>query len=202
MGPMYAGKTSLLVQDYLANASVNKIIIDYDILIRDENQNSQVGIANMQTHNGVIAPNVYRTKNLYNLYNHSNYMIFSKDVLEYYINMFESSEYIYINEAQFFGDLKTFVLSMVSYGKSIYLYGLDADYKQEKIGIIWDLIPYASTVKKLTGKCAKCNNRSIISHRTSGDKQVYLPDANSYQPLCLKCYSVEKDIFNVSSINA
>ena len=89
---------------------------------------------------------------------------------------------------------------MVSYGKSVFLYGLDADYKQDKLGQMWDLIPYATTMKKLTGKCAKCENRSIVSHRTCSNKQVYLPDAKSYQPLCLKCYSVEKDIFNLSAI--
>ena len=198
IGPMYAGKTSRLVQDYMNNESINKIIVDYDICGRNETQNNDVKISSMETHDGIIAPNVYKIKNLNSLYNKKNYMLFSNDVLEYNYLRYETCEHIYINEAQFLDDLKQFVINMVSYNKTVHIYGLDADYKQEKIGQIWDLIPYASSVKKLTGKCSKCLNRSIVSHRTCEDKQVYLPNAQVYEPLCLKCYSLENDIFEIS----
>ena len=41
---------------------------------------------------------------------------------------------VYINEAQFFEDLYLFVKQMLFNKKDIYIYGLDGDYKQEKIG--------------------------------------------------------------------
>ena len=196
MGPMYSGKTSTLMQEYIKNNSTNKIILDYDICSRNEQQTKEVYISSMQTHDGIIAPKVYKLKNLRDLYDKNNYMLFSYDLLDYYHMMFNTCEHIYINEAQFFEDLKNFVLNMVSYNKTVYIYGLDADYKQEKIGYIWDLIPYASIVKKLKGRCNRCYNMSIISNRTCKEKKVYLPDADSYIPLCLKCYSQEKNIFN------
>jgi len=200
MGPMYAGKTSHLIQDYIGNTSLNKMIVDFDIRTRKPEQGSDVYISSMQTHDGIVAPCVYKVVNLRDLYNSSNYIIFSKDTLEYHFSKFESCEHIYINEAQFFDDLKVFVLHMLSYNKNVYIYGLDADYKQEKMGKIWDVIPFATHVKKITGQCSKCSARSIVSHRIVNESQVYLPDAQAYIPLCMKCYSVENDIYNIGNL--
>lgn len=200
MGPMYAGKTSHLIQDYIGNRSVNKMIVDFDIRTRRNEQENDVCVSSMQTHDGIVAPCVYKVTNLRDLYDSTNYMIFSKDTLDYYYSMFESCEHIYINEAQFFDDLKVFVLHMLSYNKNVYIYGLDADYKQEKMGKIWDVIPFATHVKKITGKCSKCSARSIVSHRIVNESQVYLPDAQAYIPLCMKCYSVENDIYNIGNL--
>ena len=149
MGPMYAGKTSHLIQDYIGNTSLNKMIIDFDIRTRKPEQGSDVYISSMQTHDGIVAPCVYKVVNLRDLYDNSNYIIFSKDTLEYHFAMFESCEHIYINEAQFFRRFETFVLHMLSYNKNLYIYGLDADYKQEKMGQMWDVIPFATNVKRL-----------------------------------------------------
>ena len=71
--------------------------------------------------------------------------------------------------------------------KNVYLYGLDADFKMELFGQTTMLIPYCSYIEKLTGICQICNNSSIVSHRISLDTQVFLPNAESYIPLCLKC---------------
>ena len=71
----------------------------------------------------------------------------------------------------------------------VYLFGLDGDFRQELMGQTMELMPYASKVEKLRGKCSKCDNLAIISHRITKQKQVYLPDERAYIPLCLTCYN-------------
>lgn len=189
IGPMYAGKTTRLIEMYNKQKSLNKIVIDYNI---DEGTvPCNITNSHMVSHDNVMLHNVYKTKYLFSLKNKDNYSMFSEDVVEYYFEMFQNANHIYINECQFFGDLKQFCLQMVSYGKTVYLYGLDSDFKQEKFGEVFDLIPFASTLEKIHGKCQHCENESIISHRISTDENQYLPDENAYIPLCLSCYGIE-----------
>ena len=56
--------------------------------------------------------------------------------------MFEDAEYIYIDDAHRYDDLKDFIINMNSYGKHVYIYGLDSDKNNKKLGQIWDTIPY------------------------------------------------------------
>ena len=94
---------------------------------------------------------------------------------------------VYINEAQFFEDLYLFVKQMLFNKKDIYIYGLDGDYKQEKIGNIIDLIPICDNIIKLNGNCYNCKNLSIFSKRIINNKEQYLPDEKYYLPVCRKC---------------
>lgn len=187
IGPMYAGKTTRLIEMYQSQTNPNKIIIDY----HDDNQENDVYHSTLHSHNdNLFVPNVYKCKKLSSLYDMNNYKIFSKDVQEYYKAMFENAKHIYINECQFFEDLDIFAKNMMAYNKNVYVYGLDADFLQKKFGKVFDIIPYASKVEKLCGKCANCYKPSIISHRIVSNNQQYLPDANAYIPLCLTCAEV------------
>ena len=183
LGPMYAGKTSKLIKMYKEDTNENKVIIDYDI----SEVSYGVLFGSLSSHVNKTINSVLKCKELKLLYNQEKYAIFSEDLLVHYYNLFQNSNNIYINEAQFFPDLKEFVLKMLPYGKNIYIYGLDADFKQEKFGQIWDLIPYATTIEKITDKCEKCDNPSIISHRISENTEQYLTDEKCYIPLCLNC---------------
>lgn len=186
---MYAGKTTRLIEMYNEQKSLNKIVIDFNI--HENAIPCNVINSHMVNHDNVTLNNVYKTKFLYSLKNKDNYCMFSEDVVEYYFEMFQNAKHIYINECQFFGDLKKFCLDMVSYGKTIYLFGLDSDFKQQKFGDVFDLIPFATTLEKIRGKCQHCDNESIISHRISKEESQYLPDENAYIPLCLNCYGIE-----------
>lgn len=148
IGSEYSGKTTTLITEYSHNKSLNKIIISYDKTTRDENDH-RVSITGIESHDGLIAPNSFKLNRLNDLMDSNNYQIFSKDVLEYYISVFEDAEYIYIDDAHSYSDLKDFVLNMNSYGKHVYIYGLDSDKNNNKIGEVWDTIPYASSIKKL-----------------------------------------------------
>jgi thymidine kinase len=88
-----------------------------------------------------------------------------------------------INEAQFYPDLVEFVKEFSN--KNIYVYGLDGDFKQDKIGQILDIIPLCDTVTKLKARC-HCGESAIFSKRLSQEKDQYQPNAQ-YIPVCRKC---------------
>ena len=180
IGPMFSGKTSLLIDLYYERNNVsskktpiftkNKVFaINYDKDIR-------YGCNIISSHNGKKI-DCTSVENLYDLNYHDNRqkLIFA--------------EYIFINEAQFFKDLKIWVLEQLEkYNKNIILCGLDSDFKREKFGDIWDLIPHANKITKLTGSCSKCSNPSIFTHRISSEIQQEVVGTNNYIPLCRTCY--------------
>lgn len=194
IGPMFAGKTTKLMTMYNENSNPNKVVIDYDI--GDKKYCNEVSFKPLLNHDYQKIDTTYKTQQLCNLKKEENYQLFSKDVSMYYYNMFINADDIYINECQFFPDLYHFVLEMLRYGKHIKLYGLDADFKQKKFGEVFDLIPYCTHLEKITGKCQHCENKSIVSHRTTANKEVYLPDANMYIPLCLDCRNDAEQIMS------
>lgn len=143
-GSKFSGKTTNVITDYSKNSSLNKIIISFDKITRKDND-KHINITRLESHSGLIAPNCYKTNLLKNHLDENNYHIFSKDVLEYYITMFHEAQHIYIDDAHLFDDLKEFILHMKSYGKNIYVYGLESSKHNEEMTKI---IPYASSIRK------------------------------------------------------
>ena len=108
----------------------------------------------------------------------------------YGANELNNVNYIFINEAQFFPDLKEGVLTLIErYNKHVILCGLDCDYKQEKFGQLWDLIPHADSLVKLYGKCDKCPKKSLYTHRLSKEVIQEVVGTTNYIPLCRSCYN-------------
>ena len=100
-----------------------------------------------------------------------------------------NKKYIFIDECQFFSDLYESVKTLLlKYNKKIYISGLDGDYKQEPFyaSRMFDLIPYASTVKKLNAKCVDCNENAHFTKRIIYSKeQILVGGSDSYKPVCL-----------------
>ena len=187
-GPMYAGKTTKLINMY-NHTYENKIVIDYNVLNISRNYNPMYAYSGkLNTHNDNIILNdiVLKTKSLSMLNDINNYKMVENEKNDIY-NKYINAKYIFINECQFFIDLKYYVLEQLKKDKTICIYGLDADYKQEKFGQVWDLIPYATNIEKINGTCKYCNNLSIVSCRITNNDCQYLPDASQYVPLCLNC---------------
>tara|TARA_B100000424_G_scaffold266920_1_gene258823 strand:+ start:502 stop:1026 length:525 start_codon:yes stop_codon:yes gene_type:complete len=164
IGPMFAGKTTKLISMYNENKDSNKVVIDY---------NKELSINNLINHTTIKLEKAYKGPYL-------------SLIQEKYKNIL-SKKYIYINECQFFPDLKTFVLKCLDQNINVYLYGLDGDYKQDLFGQTMELIPYCSYIEKIKGTCQKCTMDSIVSYRTTNDTEIYLPNNNIYIPLCFKC---------------
>ena len=194
LGCMYASKTTSLIQKYnvLENTNASILVLDYDT----ERQNKFYE-GELVNHNGVAIPCIKCSK-LYDLLDiykkRGNFQISHDfDPLNDYALAREmhatrdalfNARHIMINEAQFFPDLVEFVKEFSQ--RNIYVYGLDGDFKQEKIGYILDLIPLCDTVTKLKATCA-CGEPAIFSKiLESTESDQYQPNAQ-YIPVCRKC---------------
>lgn len=160
IGPMYAGKTTLLISLYEYYGGV--------ILDHSEEKNSKKGT--FKSHNNVVKE-CYKVNQL---------MKFMEEVGTTETNLF-------INEAQFFDDLYEFVLKY-EYTKNIYVFGLDGDFQRKPFGQILNIIPLSDSVKKLNGICKFCSNNSIFSKRIVPNTEQYLLDETAYVPTCRQCY--------------
>lgn len=197
LGPMYAGKTSKLIEMFNLNKEPNKVILDFT------EKGCYLGI--LENHNKIQQPAVKTNKlmDTHSIYKCTGNLALSHDMISVYDNdhskhkelyavkdAVEFANSIYINEAQFFSDLYEFVLEQLKLKKHIYLYGLDGDFEQKKMGAILDLIPYCDSVCKMKSVCNKCANDAIFSKRLTDSKEQYLPDEKAYMPVCRNCFYI------------
>jgi len=190
LGCMYASKTTSLIQKY--NTLKNVVVLDYDTERQDKFYEGT-----LVNHNGVEIPCIKCSK-LYDVLDiykkRGNFQISHEfDPLNDFALSTEmhatreallNARHIMINEAQFYPDLIEFVKEFTKM-KNVYVYGLDGDFKQEKIGHILDIIPLCDTIQKLKATC-KCGELAIFSKRLSEETEQYLPNAQ-YIPVCRKC---------------
>ena len=192
-GPMFSGKTELLIKKY--NELYNKFWYQYAL------KTELTGFCNEQFDeicNSRIAINYFMDTRYKNnaIVSHDKNSIPSLNLetlsilfTENYKNLLEKSKYIFINEAQFFPDLKDSIVKLLEiYNKNIVICGLDSDFKREKFGEMWDLIPHANSVVKLTGKCHYCTNKSLFSYRVTEETDQAVIGTTNYLPLCRQCY--------------
>ena len=127
IGCMYSGKSTELMRRCLRYKSIGKkiIFINHNHDIRTD--------MSIKTHEN----------NKYFAQKYSNLSDFLKTDWQQY-------DVIGIDEAQFFDDLKEFILQIEKHNKIVIVSGLDGDYKREPIGEILNLIPLCNTVDKLT----------------------------------------------------
>ena len=128
LGPMYSGKTSVLID--AANASRSSIFIIPELLGRFDSHTS---------HNNVTI----RAKVVAKL------MSVRKEL--------EAFSTIVIDEAQFFPDLQEFVLACIDAGQSVIVGGLNGNVLLEKMGSINDLVPFADKIVHHQSRCHFCD---------------------------------------------
>ena len=168
IGPMFSGKTSRLVDIYkqcqFCNIPVSVVNHSIDTRYHD---------TMLSTHDKVMIPCI-KAKCI-------------TDILD----TLATSQVIIINEGQFFDDLYTTVVSLLSQGKKIYVGGLDGDFERKKFGHILDLIPMCDKVTKLTSLCSICKNGTpgIFSKRLTLETEQTIVGSDSYIPVCRSCYN-------------
>ena len=180
LGPMWSGKTSLLVDKYkqFQLCDIKTLPINYSL---DKRYGDNV----ISTHDERKIP----CNMVSNLFEISN--ICNKEYSEDFIK----SKVILINEAQFFPDIKDWVICAVEeHHKHVYICGLDGDYKKTPFGNFLELIPYCDEINKLKSICMNCKvHPAIFTQRLDGDtkdnnKQVVI-GTHIYKPLCRSCYT-------------
>lgn len=176
IGPMYAGKTSKLIETYEDMLSEDKktIVLTHSSEIR-------YSIEKLSTHDE-------KHISCFKYCSIDAFIREKKDDID-------SVDSILIDEAQFFPDLFDKVLYMVNkMNKHVYVFGLDGDFQRNKFGQVLDLIPQCDTVEKLHSTCNVCREPAIFSHRTcDSDEQVLVGSQDDYQPLCRRCYNSKQN---------
>ena len=177
LGPMFSGKTSLIVEEYKKYTFIGKrvCVINYFA-------DTRYDMSMLSTHDKVMIPCIMSQtiSDLWSNCENSQY------------NNIRNADVILINEGQFFGDLYECVLDMVeAHNKIVYICGLDGDFMRNRFGKILDLIPYCDQVVKLNSLCSVCRDgtKAAFSHRISRESgQIVIGGADSYVALCRKCY--------------
>lgn len=167
LGPMFSGKTSLLIDKYYTHHLSSRLLV-INHLSDDRYTSSPMMVA----HNQASIP-----------------CILTDSLSELDINMDEYDR-IMINEGQLFPDLYKFVMKQVYENKKyVWVAGLDGDYLRKPFGQIQQLIPHADYVIKLQGKCSICKKMpSIFTLRTSDETEQILIGTDQYKPVCRVCY--------------
>lgn len=166
-GPMFSGKTSKLIELYKQYTFCN-----IPVLVINHSSDNRYETTELASHDKITIPCLL-TDTLLN------------------INIPSETNIILINEGQFFKDLYQFTLLLLKQNKTIYISGLDGDFKQQKFGEILDLIPLCDKVTKLHSLCSLCKNGcpGIFSLRLTKDLEQTLIGVNNYIPVCRQCYN-------------
>ena len=165
IGNMFSGKTTELIRRINKEKSINKNILVINYI--DDNRYNESGIVSHDN----IKINCIKVKKL-------------EDILD--LNKYDS---FFIDEAQFFIDLHSFVLLLVDiYKKHVVVSGLDGDAFRNPFGDIIKLIPLCDTVDKLTAYCNKCNNGVIAPFTKKINNEIQLlidiGGSDKYIPVC------------------
>jgi thymidine kinase len=179
-GPMFSGKTTKLIELYNEK---NKILGNNSCLALNYALDNRYGNDKIITHSG-LEIECYSILNIRNFVNNSDLDI---------QNIIKNVEFIFINEAQFFENLKDDILYLRDIlNKNIILCGLDLDYKKEKFGELLDLLPYATKIYRLFGECntKNCENLSQFTCRLVKNKEQILIGTSEYIPVCEKCFKI------------
>lgn len=178
IGPMFSGKTEMLISIYNAYSLISE---PHNILLSttfcmafNYHKDTRYGENIIASHNKKSIPSI-NIEFLSQIFDHPD---------------FSKTTHIFINEAQFFSDLKDSIIRLVEHNnKHVIICGLDSDFKREKFGEIWDLIPHADKLSKLYGKCNNCSEKSLFTHRVTSEKEQEVISSESYVPLCRLCYN-------------
>jgi thymidine kinase len=170
IGPMYAGKTSKIIEIYkqCQFCKIPVTVINHSIDTRFHD-------SMLSTHDKIMIP-CLQSNNLKDIW-------ISNKILN-------NSDVILINEGQFFEDLYDIVIDMLNNKKKVYISGLDGDFERKKFGQILDLIPYCDKVTKLTSLCSLCKNGTpgIFSKRITTEITQTVVGSENYLPLCRNCF--------------
>jgi thymidine kinase len=178
LGPMWSGKTSMLLTYYrqFCFCKLKVCVINF----KADDRYSETMLS---THDKQMIPCIMGFSMEEIMKNPEN------------ANKINECDVILINEGQFFHDIVQFTTRMVEeLHKKVYICGLDGDFRREKIGKLIDLIPISDKVTKLRALCGKCKDGTpapFSFRNSSSTEQVLIGSDDIYVPLCRKCYHIE-----------
>ena len=180
LGPMFSGKTSTLkkIYDQCIYCNIPIMVINYSA----DKRYSPDDV--MSTHDKIMIPCIMANT--------------IAEILDNYGEQLSNTEVILINEGQFFSDIQ-YVISLVEeMHKRVYICGLDGDFQKNKIGSLFELIPYCDNICKLKSLCSECRDGTpgLFSYRITNEVNQVVIGVDNYKPLCRVCYKrlmIEKE---------
>jgi len=172
LGPMFAGKSSTIIRTVNRYKSIGMNVC----LVTHTSDTRYAEQQFLQNHDAMTIP-CERWSKLMDFFDSEVY---------------KNSTILLIDEAQFFPDLKEFVLKAVECcGKNVTLFGLDGDADRKPFGQLLDCIPLADEVIKLKAFCKLCGDgtEALFTYcQTKKTEQVCVGGAEMYMPLCRTHY--------------
>jgi thymidine kinase len=171
LGPMFSGKTTSLIRVYNQCIEEGKTVA-----VINFSGDTRYHATMLSTHDQVMIPCISAST--------------ISEVWTSQVNLeIHTADVILINEGQFFPDIVDVVGSMVEeFGKTVYICGLDGDFRRQKFGTVLNLLPLCDSVTKLSAKCHLCIQPAIFSHRLTAEQEQVVIGSNNYIPLCRPCY--------------
>ena len=190
IGPMFSGKTSSLIdiynkiQMYPNSIKMWKFNYTPSILVLNYKLDTRYSDDKLSSHDKKMIPCVF-IDNLSEIAD-----IVNQNELSQNIEPFIESDFILINEGQFFSDIVEWVdIAVNKYKKNIIICGLDGDFKRKSFGNWLNLIPQSDSIIKLHASCKYCNNNAIFTHRLTSEKEQTVIGSDNYVPLCRMCFN-------------
>jgi len=181
LGPMFSGKSTKLIE------LIRKYkIIKYKIMIIKNLIDTRYSdVSEIVSHNKDSEPCICLS-NLNDIFNTN------LNNISNYIQQYNESKVIFIEEAQFFTDLYNFVLKALKDNKTIFVVGLNGDSSQKNFGDIHRLLPICDDVELLKACCKICMNetpalfskRIILNNIDGQENQVFVGAGDEYIPVC------------------
>jgi len=179
IGPMFAGKSCELIRRIriLKVLQKNYLVIKPSIDNRYEESNAE---------SHIISHNYDKE--------HCIVLQHMNDIFDKLNQNNNNINTIFVDEGQFFDDLKEAVIRLVEeYNINVVITGLDGDSNRNKFGQILDLIPYCTSCTKINACCVKCmdGTPAPFSYRKKNNQQneqVLIGANDMYMSLCRKHY--------------
>ena len=178
-GPMKSGKTSRLITLYKQFT-----FCEVPVIVINNQRDDRYSLTHLSTHDLVTVPclNAMRLSDIVTLSDTEPYGPKSEE--------FVNTKIILINEAQFFEDIVEWVtLAVEKYNKSVYVCGLNSDYRRLPFGNWLDLERICDKITHLTALCGNCKERvALFSYRKSEETEVIIIGNENYIPVCRRCW--------------
>ncbi len=170
IGPMFAGKSCELIKRIRLLKVLKKNYLVVKPLIDDRYDENMVVSHNFEKEHCIV-------------------LQYLKDI---YDHLKDDINTIFIDEGQFFSDLKDEVIKLVEqFNINVVVTGLDGDSNRHKFGQILDLIPYCTNCIKINACCVICmdGTPAPFSYRKKpSESQVMIGGNEAYMSLCRKHY--------------
>lgn len=171
IGPMYSGKTELLIKTAKKIAKKEKcLIIKYYMDDRYGDVNKLI------------------SKSGDSLHSTDNIRIVNAKTLSDISDFIENV--IFIDEGQFYPDLYEFCMKWINLDRRIFISSLNGDYKRENFGQTSALLSQCDKITHLLSKCSYCGAPAPFTCKIiKNEAQVEVGGEDKYKASCRKCYT-------------